>query len=69
MSFDVKNLFPSVPPNEVIQITRKLLLENKCDSIIKEDILDLLQTCLEQNYFEFNGVIYKDGDSLAMGNP
>ena len=69
LSFDVKNLFPSVPPNEVIQITSKLLFENKCVSIIREDILNLLQTCLEQNYFEFNGVIYKDGDSLAMGNP
>lgn len=69
ISFDVKNLFPSVPPNEVIQLIDNMLLEQKVDPIIKTDILSLLRKCTEQNYFEFNGDFYSSSNGLIMGNP
>ena len=34
-----------------------------------QEILDLLKTCLEQNYFEFNGSLYSSSEGLIMGNP
>ena len=69
LSFDVKNLFPSVPPNEVIELSNNLMIKNKCDSLIREDILKMFKICLKQNYFEFAKKIYIDENSLAMGNP
>lgn len=69
LSFDVKNLFPSIPPNEVLEITEQLLTSQKCNQSVKEDILFLYKTCLNQNYFEFNNNIYLANDCLAMGNP
>ena len=69
LSFDVKNLFPSVPPTQVIGLTRNLLVKNRCNETIREDLIYAFKTCLEQNYFEFNSKIYTDGNSLAMGNP
>ena len=54
LSFDVKNLFPGVPPSEVLQITKSLLIKNNCNEVIREDLFYTFETCLEQNYFEFH---------------
>ena len=69
VSIGVKNLFPSVPVKEVVEITNNLLTQNNCNNLIKNDVLNLLSTCLTKNYFEFNNKIYDGGDSLAMGKP
>ena len=54
VSFDVVNFFPSVPVKKAVEITDNLLIHNRCISLIKNDLLSLLPTCLTQNYFEFN---------------
>jgi hypothetical protein len=36
---------------------------------MKVEIIDLLNTILEQNYIEHNGKWYKQNDGLAMGAP
>lgn len=46
LSFDVKNLFPSVPPSAVLSITKKLLINNKVDPQLQSDIIDLYEICL-----------------------
>lgn len=69
ISFDVQNLFPSIPLDETIQIIDFLLTKNHSNPIKKYDILDCLENCLEQNYFKFNGSIYTALDGLIMGNP
>ena len=33
-----------------------------------KDIINMLEVCLKQNYFEFNNIIYSDENILAMGN-
>lgn len=69
ISFDVQNLFPSIPPAEVLILVEKLLISNNVNYIVKQDILDLLTICLDQNYFEFNNKIYICSEGLIMGNP
>lgn len=69
VSFDVKNLFPSVPPTEVLQITDNLLLYNKCNPQTHADIMNSFEVCLKQNYFQFDNKIYTCENGLAMGNP
>ena len=68
LSLDVKNLFPSMlPPFEAIALTDQLLKNHICNPTVREDIINMLEVCLKQNYFEFNNIIYSDED-LAMGN-
>jgi hypothetical protein len=69
ISFDVQNLFPSVPPNDTIKLVQDLLDKNNTNPVVKQDILNLLKTCLDQNYFQFNDKIYSSKEGLIMGNP
>ena len=38
LSFDVKNLFLSVPPTEVLDITKLLLMKNNCQPCVREEL-------------------------------
>ena len=69
VSFDVQNLFPSIPPSDVLILVENLLTKNNVNCIIKQDILESLLVCCDQNYFEFNGNIYISKEGLIMGNP
>lgn len=69
VSFDVSNLFPSIPPLDTINLVEKLLAKNNVNPIIKQDILQLLSVCLKQNYFQFDNKIYTSCKGLIMGNP
>lgn len=62
-------MFPSIPPKEVITLVEKLLEKNKVNVIEKHDIVNLLEVCLRQNYFQFNNNIYTCTEGLIMGNP
>lgn len=69
ISFDVTNLFPSIPPHETIILVKKMLYDKNVNVIIINEILHLLEICLDQNYFQFNNKIYTAQDGLIMGNP
>ena len=69
LSFDVTNLFPSIPIKETITLVENLLSDNNTHPIIKQEIMDTLKVCLEQNYFEFNNDFYTSNEGLIMGNP
>lgn len=69
ISFDVQNLFPSIPPKDVIKLVQSLLDKNNINPITKEEIIDSLKICLKQNYFQFNNNIYTCEEGLIMGNP
>ena len=69
ISFDVTNLFPSIPIENTILIIENLLTKNNTPFIKKQEILNLLTIVLEQNYFEFDNNIYLGSDGLIMGNP
>lgn len=69
ISFDVTNLFPSIPIVDTIKLVNKLLIKNNVNFIKKQEILDILTECLKQNYFEFNGQFYTSNVGLIMGNP
>jgi hypothetical protein len=70
-SFDIVNLYTNIPIKETLQITRNNLIDNNSglstDAI--NELIDLLQITLEQNYFAFNGKYYLQDKGLAMGSP
>ena len=69
VSFDIQNLFPSIPPKDTIVLVENLLVNNRVNPVIKNDIINLLKTCLNQNYFCFNEKFYESKDGLIMGSP
>ena len=73
ISFDVSALFTSVPVNEACQIIHDRLQEDQSLSdrtnMSPAQITDLLQFCLNQTYFSFQGQFYQQSYGTAMGSP
>ena len=72
-SYDLSVLFTSVPVDAVLNIIRDLLEK---DHILKErmvlgvsDIILLLEFCLKNTYFSFQGQFYEQAEGAAMGSP
>ena len=59
VSFDVKNLFLSIPLSDLKIILEKLINSNIIDPSRNNHIRQLLDLCLNQNYFIFNNKYYK----------
>ena len=68
VSFDIVNLFPSVPPSECITLTRNLLYSSNLPNYVTQGLSDLLDVAMEQNFFQFKDCIYKQSSGLAMGS-
>lgn len=45
ISFDVTNLFPSIPPTETITLVDNLLTHNRVSPVIHSDVISLLKVC------------------------
>ena len=72
-SYDVSALFTSVPIDPALNIIKDLLDK---DNTLKErtvmevgDIILLLEFCLKNTYFSFQGQIYEQVEGAAMGSP
>lgn len=69
ISFDVKNLFPSIPPSETIPIISDLLHTSTFPDKIASDLLELLKFSIKNLFFKFNQKIYVQEEGLSMGSP
>ena len=73
MSFDVKALFTSVPTEPAINIIKKHLEVDKDlhlrTAITVKHITCLLEFCLRNTYFTFQGRLYDQIEGAAMGSP
>ena len=72
-SHDVSALFTSVPIDPALNIIKDLLEK---DNTLKErtvmevgDIILLLEFCLKNTYFSFQGQFYEQVEGAAMGSP
>ena len=72
-SYDVSALFISVPIDPALNIIKDLLDK---DNTLKErtvmevgDIILLLEFCLKNTYFSFQGQLYEQVEGAAMGSP
>ena len=72
-SDDVSALFTSVPIDPALKVIKDLLDK---DTTLKErtvmevgDIILLLEFCLKNTYFSFQGQFYKQVEGAAMGSP
>ena len=72
MSYDVKALFPSIPIQHTLNIIKKLpkdtSLHQRTTMAVKH-IHCLLEFCLTNTYFSFQGKLYEQKEGAAMGSP
>ena len=72
-SFDVTALFTSVPMEPVLGIIKDLWEEDSTHKEITvlpvKDIILLLELCLYNTYFSFQGQFYEQVEGAAMGSP
>ena len=73
MLYDVKALSTSVPTTQATNIIKKLLEQDQelqqRTSLSIENILSLLEFCLNSNYFSFQGKYFEQLEGAAMGSP
>ena len=72
--FDMKALFTSIPTNLATECVDKLLTENtnllaQLTSLNKNDILRLLEICIQSTIFQWNNKIYQQCHGTQMGSP
>ena len=71
ITMDTKDLYVNLPKHGLIQSAAFWLDKNE-SNVHREDktqILHLLQTLIEQNYFQHNNKYYKPTYGIAMGSP
>ena len=70
-SLDVESLFTNMPLGETISVCCDSLFTNgtKVHNINRIDFEKLLRAALQNNFFNFEGKIYKQIDGVAMGSP
>ena len=70
-SLDVESLFTNIPLEETINISCDSLFgsEAEISYFSRNNFEKLLRTALQNNFFNFDGKIYKQTDGVAMGSP
>lgn len=69
VSFDVINLFPSIPIDITLKILEEFLEKNNIPPEQITEYLQLTDLCMNQNSFVFNNKFYKQNFGTSMGNP
>ena len=69
-SIDVKSLFTNIPLEETINISCDSLFGSKAkiNNFSRNAFEKLLRMALQNNFFNFDGEIYKQTDGVAMGS-
>lgn len=68
-SMDIVCMYTNLPVAEAIEAVKENLKENKFSDDENNEIGNLIEICLKQNYFIFNDNIYIQKEGLGMGNP
>ena len=69
ISFDVKSLFTNVTIDFTIDLILKRIYEDNeiQTNIRKKEMKQLLLLCTKNVHFSYNGILYQQGDKIAMG--
>ena len=66
----MESLFTNIPLEETINNSRDCLFgnEGKINNFSRKDFKKVLRMASQNNFFNFDGKIYKQTDGLAMGS-
>ena len=62
-------MFTNIPPIQCLPLINDFLLKKKIQPVVIDEILNLFQVCVGQNYFSYNDKFYIQKDGLPMGSP
>ena len=70
-SLEVESLFTNIPLEETINISCDSLFGNEAEinNFNRNDFEKLLRMALQNNFFNFDGKIYKQTGGVAVGSP
>ena len=69
VSFDISNMHTNIPTYELLSIIDTACNNNLVEERLKRNIIHLLKSIIEQNYFQFEELTYKQNEGLAMRAP
>lgn len=69
ISFDVTSLYPNIPIKETMKFFEKWFNSINLSKEETNEYLILINNCMNQNIFQFNGKFYQQTEGTAMGNP
>jgi hypothetical protein len=69
ITLDIKDLYVNLPIQGILQTTKFWVNKHNNTSMRIEQILQLLETILKQNYFQYNGQLFRPQKGIAMGSP
>lgn len=68
VSFDVTSLFTNIPVQKCKDVVNRLIFNSQLSFEKKDELSQLMDLCIDQNYFKFNGDCYTQ-PGVAMGSP
>src|SRR3978361_667902 len=69
VSFDITNMFTKINPNHCSPLLKNFLQKKDIQVDIINEILNLFEICIQQNYFTYDNKFYSLDESLLMGSP
>jgi hypothetical protein len=66
-SFDIENMYTNIPKIGIMNTVNTILENLGTETKVQKEIMQILRTVVEQNYFQFDQEYYKQTDGLAMG--
>ena len=68
ITLDIKYMYVNIPIHETLRIT-KTLLSKRNNALITQQMIRLLETILQQNYYTFMDNLYQTKKGISMGSP
>jgi hypothetical protein len=69
ITLDIKDLYVNLPLQGILHTTKFWLNRNNNTSTTIKQTLQLLETILKQNYFQYNNQTFRPEKGIAMGSP
>lgn len=67
-SFDLVDMYTNIPVQEAIATLQRHLISKNAPTNEVITCIKIVKTCMEQNYFQFRGKVYKQTTELSMGS-
>jgi len=69
ITLDIKDLYVNLPTQGVLQAAKFWLHKSLNNEEMSRQIILLLKTVMEQNYFQYIDQYFKPNKGIAMGSP
>jgi len=69
LTIDIKELYVNLPVNGVLKTTRHWLHKNNNSETTITQMLNVIETILQQNYFQYKDGFFQPKKGIAMGSP